>query len=1065
MQRLPHRELLDSLRLDPTRIDSTIVRAHRKQIIEEFNEQLVAGAPNAQDEKTLQRLAVQLKNKQVAIKLFLQYPLHAKLYLCHRADPINPTVGYLGSSNLTFAGLSKQAELNIDILDSDVTAKLRDWFEERWNDKHALDITDDLANVLEKSWARSKLIPPYHVYLKMAYHLSSEVRDGISEFKIPKDFGNTLFEFQVAAVQIAARYLNERNGVLIGDVVGLGKTLMATALARIFEDDLGLETLILCPKNLVSMWEDYAYRYRLHAKVMSTGKVLTDLANLRRYRLVIIDESHNFRNREGKRYKAIRDYVNANDSKCILLSATPYNKTYLDLSGQLRIFLDDEQDLGIRPERLLRDMGEVEFGTKYQISPRTLAAFDCSEHPEDWRDLMHLYMIRRTRSFIRANYAETDPKSGRKFLRYENNEKSFFPSRTPKTVEFAIKESDPQDQYASLYSDKIIDAIRSLNLPRYGLGNYLHDSQKPHLDPSEARVAKDLSRAGLRLMGFCRTGLFKRLESGGDAFLQSVRRHIFRNYVHLYAIQNGLRLPVGSQDAEILDSRFTDADITIEGDEEFEEREPETMPHSEDEFYKLAAKTYDDYATKYRNRFRWISSQFFDKELKAHLQEDARKLSEILDAHGNWNPDNDAKLNALCELVEEHRSPKDPEPQKILIFSQFADTVKYVAKNLEERGVSNVAHITGDTDNPSSIVWRFSPISNDKQTKSDVHILVATDLLSEGQNLQDCHIVVNYDLPWAIIRLIQRVGRVDRIGQKSEEIRCYSFLPADGVDRIINLRQRVRKRLHDNSKVIGTDEQFFEDEDSAKVISDLYHEKAGILDGEHDDDVDLASHAYQIWMNAKSKNPRLESIIRALPNSIFSSKSHNPATAHPEGVLVFVRRPNGNNGLAYIDQNGKSVTESPFEILEAAKCEPSTKPWPRQDAHHELVMAGVKHLSSHESNAAGQLGSSRGARYKAYTMLQNYAAEIKNSLLEGSDFFQNLRDAITDIHDYPLRDTAKDTLNRQIRSGISNEELAKLVIDLREDSKLSIIHDPLSGSAPPPPQIICSIGLEKTDVK
>ena len=184
------------------------------------------------------------------------------------------------------------------------------------------------------------LIPPYHVYLKMAYHLSHEARAGLAEFRIPSVFGDRLFDFQAAAVKIAAHHLNKRNGVLIGDVVGLGKTLMATVIARIFEDDYGLETLILCPKNLVPMWEDYAHEYQLRARVLSLSRVLTELPNLRRYRVVVIDESHNLRNRESKRYRAIQEYVRANDSKCILLSATPYNKTYQDLSNQLRIFVE-----------------------------------------------------------------------------------------------------------------------------------------------------------------------------------------------------------------------------------------------------------------------------------------------------------------------------------------------------------------------------------------------------------------------------------------------------------------------------------------------------------------------------------------------------------------------------------------------------------------------------------------------------------------------------------------------------------------------------------------------------
>ena len=190
----------------------------------------------------------------------------------------------------------------------------------------------------------------------MAYHLSQEARAGLTEFRIPRDFGQKLFDFQVAAVKIAAHHLNKRDGVLIGDVVGLGKTLMATAVARIFEDDHDLETLIICPKNLVSMWEDYRQQYRLRAKVLSISRVIRELPELRRYRLVLIDESHNLRNRDGKRYRAIQEYIRENESKVILLTATPYNKTYLDLANQLRLFIPEELDLGIRPEKLLREL-------------------------------------------------------------------------------------------------------------------------------------------------------------------------------------------------------------------------------------------------------------------------------------------------------------------------------------------------------------------------------------------------------------------------------------------------------------------------------------------------------------------------------------------------------------------------------------------------------------------------------------------------------------------------------------------------------------------------------------
>src|SRR5262249_33819739 len=167
----------------------------------------------------------------------------------------------------------------------------------------------------------------------------------LTEFRIPAEFRNKLFEFQSAAVRIAAHHLNKRGGVLIGDVVGLGKTLMATAVARIFEDDFGAETLILCPKNLVKMWEGYRDQYRLRGRVLSLSLAIRESPNLRRYRLVVIDESHNLRNREGKRYRVIQEYLRENDSKCVLLSATPYNKTYLDLANQLRLFVPEDHDL------------------------------------------------------------------------------------------------------------------------------------------------------------------------------------------------------------------------------------------------------------------------------------------------------------------------------------------------------------------------------------------------------------------------------------------------------------------------------------------------------------------------------------------------------------------------------------------------------------------------------------------------------------------------------------------------------------------------------------------------
>lgn len=1063
MQQMPHEQLrviLSATRADQEMDQATAIALKRK-LAQEFRDQLMVGIPTNEDEAALRCLVAQIEARKLVVKLFLRHPLHAKLYLLFRQDPLNPKIGYLGSSNLTLAGLSKQGELNVDVLDHDACDKLAKWFEDRWTDRFCLDISEELVEIINKSWARPEPISPYHIYIKMAYHLSQEARAGLTEFRIPSDFGNKLLEFQKAAVKIAAQHLNKRGGVIIGDVVGLGKTLMATALARIFEDDHGVETLIICPKNLVPMWEDYRQQYRLRAKVLSIARVQYELPNLRRFRLVVIDESHNLRNREGKRYRAIAEYIAANDSRVILLSATPYNKTYLDLSNQLRLFIDENQDIGIRPEKLLRELGETEFIRRHQCPVRSLAAFEKSEHADDWRDLMRLYLVRRTRSFIQENYAKLDTVRNRKYLEFDDGTRSYFPARVPRTVRFKIDENGPNDQYARLFADDVVHTLNDLTLPRYGLGNYVKPS--PHRPPTtdEAKVLADLSRAGMRLKGFCRTNLFKRLESSGHSFLLSLERHILRNYIFLHAIANDLPLPIGTQDMGLLDTWANDQDSDLwQAAEDNDDRPPEDLdrprgPLTEAELQSRAADIYNRYASEVRRRFKWLRADLFDKSLADDLRRDAMALMKILRCAGTWDPGRDTKLQELVTLLTK-KHPQD----KVLVFSQFADTINYIEAQLKACGVDAMAAVTGDTENPTAIAYRFSPVSNGKRDdikpEDELRVVLTTDVLSEGQNLQDCHIIVNYDLPWAIIRLIQRAGRVDRIGQQSDTILCYSFLPADGVERIIRLRARVRQRLRENAEVVGADESFFEDQDDAQVVRDLFTEKAGILDGEEDTEVDLASYAYQIWKNAIDRDPALEKVITALPNVVYSTKPHHPGPDRPEGALVYLRTAEGNDALAWIDREGNSVTESQFAILKAAECSPDTPALPRAENHHDLVAKGVQLIAETEKSVGGQLGRPSGARFRTYERLKAYAESIKGTLFQSADLLK----AIEDIYKYPLLQSATDTLNRQLKSGILDQDLAALVISLRQDGRLCRVEE---DGKPGEPQVICSLGLRQVD--
>lgn len=1066
MQRPPYEEIRELYRQadESGLIDNATASRLKTQFAAHLREQITLGIPTGQDEAGLRRFARQLRAGQVVVKLFLPYPLHAKLYLLFRDDVNNPITGFVGSSNLTLSGLSGNGELNVDVLDHMGTEKLSKWFDARWADRWALDVSLELATIIETSWAREEPIPPHHIYLNIAYHLSTEARAGLTQFRLPARFEQELFEFQKSAVKIAARHLHRRGGVMIGDVVGLGKTMMATALARMFEDDLGYETLIICPKNLEPMWELYRTEYGLRGMVLPVSQVTKKLPDLKRYRLVLIDESHNLRNREGRRYKAIAEYIKSCDAKVILLTATPYNKSKADLSAQLRLFIDEKANIGIRPEHHMRkfQISEAEFERKNQCRVNSILAIEKSDEFDDWRELIRLYMVRRTRSFIIQHYTEAD-KNGRRYIAGQDGEKRYFPVRKPVSLGFKVDDSDPADRYARLYSKTVVDQINALHVPRYGLGLYVEPTAEKSATGPERKIIENLGRAGKRLMGFCRTNLFKRLESNGYSFLQSIDRHILRNEVYLYAIENGLDLPIGVLDAGLLDLERVDEDADgVEGDPEDlldgmveAATEADGIPDS----MARAKAVYQQYSGKYKKRFTWIRPGLFRARLADDLAQDTQSLSELLQTQGQWDPAHDQKLLALRKLITQTHG-KD----KVLVFTQFADTARYLAKEIRQAGVTHVEVATGASADPYALACRFSPKSNNKTVaKADeVRVLICTDVLSEGQNLQDSNVVVNFDLPWAIIRLIQRAGRVDRIGQRAEEIFCYSFLPADGVEALIQLRARIRQRLKENAEVVGTDEEFFDDEqqEEANTLRNLYTEQSGVLD-DNDDEVDLASYAWQIWKQATQDDPDLARAVESLPPVVYSAKAFQldetrfpllGTDATKGGALVYVKSPEGNDHLAWVGANGKVVTESQFAVLRAAECAPGTPAMPRLENHHDLVANGLHLATAQDKAVGGGLGRPSSPRRRAYERLKSYAGEQMKTLFRDEE----LERALDDMYQRPLLETSGDLLNRLMRSGVNEEELAGAVKSLREEGRLTYAADDATLREP---RVVCSMGL------
>lgn len=1035
--------------------DSEYVQRCKRQIAEDFRKQLLLGLPSAADERTLRRLSVQLKEGKVCVKLYLKEPLHAKLYLSHRPDDnFNKIQAIMGSSNLTYAGLTRQGELNAEFADSDSAEKLARWFDDRWNERFCLDITEELARIIDESWAGDKIIPPYYIYLKTAYHLSQEARSGIKEFTLPPEFRHDLFDFQQTAVKIAAKNLNsdKRGGAMIGDVVGLGKTITACAIAKLYEMAFASSTLIICPANLQDMWRKYIKKYDLKAEVQSMSKPI-DVDSARYYRLIIVDESHNLRNSGGIRYRNIRSLIEHQGSKVLLLTATPYNKDFSDLGSQLRLFINEDQDLGIRPEEYIRSIGgEREFQRKHSdIHIRSIRAFEKSPYADDWNELMKLFLIRRTRTFIKENYAQTDEANGRKYLLFPDGTKSYFPDRVPRAVKFATA---PGDQYSHLYSSEMISLMEELKLPRYGLIHFYDENKAEGIQPHERQVIENLSRAGQRMMGFCRSTFFKRIDSSGFAFLLTLYRHILRNAVFIYAIDNKLPLPIGDEsslpddyieDEDENESMFDDAD----GDRQTENDGMQITFPTDFEYYMEKAK--ECYSIiENRNACSWISPKYFKRTLKQQLRHDCDTLLKMIALCGAWQPDTDPKLNELETLLEERHGT-----DKIIVFTQYSDTAHYVYQQLKKRGLAHIACATGGSTNPTDIVEHFSPKSNDKDYSAEeqYRVLIATDVLSEGQNLQDAHVIVNFDLPWAIIRLIQRAGRVDRIGQTANEIYCYSFFPADGVEEIIRLRSRLNARINENAHIVGSDEVFFEGNE--QNLRDMFNEKSGSLDDEDDNDVDLSSQAYQIWKNATDADPKLKKVIPALSNVVYSTKPAGEGL--PGGVITYAKTYNDFDVLTWLDADGNVVSQSQKRILNALACDADTPALPPHTNHHELVAKAVEAIGNETTTVGGILGNRFSTRYRIITLLESY---YKNppTLFFSQENKEMLKLAIDDIYNYPLLEGAKFTLGRMLRTNTS-DEIVEYVLEMRKNGTLCRIDEDRDSHKDP--VIICSMGLKE----
>lgn len=1032
---------------------------YRDELVQHLRGQLMAGGTSSARRQALLTLKEHLESGRVQMKVYTKQALHGKTYVAHTPKPGNmhPVMGFVGSSNFTRPGLHTNLELNVELTDSDHAAKLKNWFEKLWRERTSFDITREIIDLIDQSWVEPA--DPYDVYMKVCYELSEDARFGEQEYALSPRLEHMLMDYQKSAAHTLARRLMRRGGTMLGDVVGLGKTLTAIAVASMLQNEENMRVLVLCPKNLEQMWDKHLSEYDVVGKVVRYSMAAAELPDLARYQLVICDESHNLRNENTQVWRAIKEYVSRNESRVLLLTATPFNLSFGDVKAQLALYLDEDADLGIIPEAGLKEYPRKFDKLEGNLS--TLRAFEISEEPEDWRTLMSDHLVRRTRAYTKRQAPKemwTSPDGSvtkeRSYLELSTG-KFYYPDWVSQPVSHSFKADDPA---RFMEDDQTLDDLRDLRLPRYDISGY--DNPNARHSP-EDRAIIEAARSGRgNVRGFVLSGLYKRLSSSGYSFIQSLTRQLIRNELWIYAIDHQLSIPTGS---------FSDDQLGLDGSDaaDFESVDGLQVQDLSGNLEQM----YESLIQSAPAQTKWVSSTVFTSRLRDDLQHDSELIKAMLKRFGAWEVETDSKLHALRDLIEQKHAN-----DKVLVFTEYKDTAYYIAEGLRKLGVENVAAVAGDTDDPASYARRFSPVSNrvpteqasDAETPAlngpELRVLVATDVLSEGQNLQDAHVVVNYDLPWAIIRLIQRAGRVDRVGQVHHEVNVY-LISHQTVEKTLKLRSRIRERLESAAEAFGADQAFFTDMSSddaaARTLEDFY---SGNLDSEEPEEegIDAVSEAAERWADfAKNRPEHAERIMKMQDKRLATRALRGESSVHPaddNALMVSYVRTNSEIDLFAVrsyDPATDGVKESmvpPAKALGLFYAEYSTPGEVTSPEEYDVQQKLIQYVLRQEGTTHGNL---RGVRRQVFRRF--YGADDTASL-DTLQLEDRERKVLDKLYHYPLRRQAESELRRMLRRKADNRSLLDALLRMQQDDELLVKESEIQMA-----RVVCSLAIANPD--
>ena len=732
--------------------------------------------------------------------------LHGKMYYVENG---NSEDAIIGSSNFTVRGLglSKKAsniELNLEVDSKSDCADLKTWFDNLWESDQVVDVTNEVLQNLANAYQDKD---PEFIYYKTLYHLFENILADVGDTEFAEanpsflqtEIWKKLYAFQRHGVQACIQKLKAYNGCIIADSVGLGKTYEALAIIKYFELR-NANVLVLCPKKLEKNWTLYPVHYRRRRNPLKADKFRYNVlahTDLNReygdangidlaqhewdgYDLVVIDESHNFRNR-GVRYEKLMEDViqSGGKTQVLMLSATPVNNRLTDLANQICLITEDEDDAfrqtGIPSIRGTLNAAQSRFDTwtaeTEQMAEKSQKQENLAESLNaDFFALLDRLTIARSRTHVINFYDNAIEEVGQ------------FPDR--ELLKPIRPEIDLQGKFPTYQA--ISHQIDGYKLARFIPSNYIRKECRHHYGE------RLLQQREFNLIGMMKVNFLKRLESSVHSFTTTLERTV--------------------KEIAELESKIEDF---LNGNDEkeagFDPLAEAEAEYGDDEDYDLQAGIEAG-----KNQFYPFEHLDLDAWL-ADLRDDRMQLDKIYKIGNNITPPRDAKLEQLKQLIATKvenptKNRCEKENRKVLVFTAFADTANYLYDNLHEWATETLniesAVVTGGASRNNlvrndfdEILTNFSPISkerDDSETEgetSEIDLLIATDCISEGQNLQDCDSLINYDIHWNPVRIIQRFGRIDRIGSKNKKIYLVNFWPTPELDEYINLKPRVEARM------------------------------------------------------------------------------------------------------------------------------------------------------------------------------------------------------------------------------------------------------------------------------